>query len=282
MPIAIAFGCAICLMLALLRRRDPARRQRLLAAALDPDRKAMRFRATATTKLLDPWQWWPMFVPAFFPFVMLVFAGGRFGDLVLCIAGAALLAAAALVTARDSERWWKGKAVHVGTDGVFIEAPKESRFIPFRDIAELDKWSVLVLRSSEKLRLVADPRDGLSLHLRIERALARSREQRAPTARARAFVAASSAEAYRSDAMTTDEALDVLEDPSALEAQRVAAATWLQRAPDRDNALSRLRVVAHETASPQVRIAVETVEAAIAPLDDDGGAATSATAARGP
>lgn len=256
MAIAFALACGICLMIALLRRRDPNGGQ-AAPGALEHERRAVRFRATATTDLRDLRQWWPMFVPAFFPLVMLLFAG----DLALYIAGAALLSAAVLVTARDSEWWWRNKGIHVGVDGVLIETPEESRFIPFTDIATLDRWSVLVLRSSETLRLVADPRDAASLYLRLVQAIARSRAQsaRAEERRARSFATAIAGDAYRSDAMTTDDALEVLEDPSALEEQRVAAATWLARAPDRDAALPRLRVVAEETVSPRVRFALSAV-----------------------
>jgi hypothetical protein len=252
MAIGFALVCGICLLIALLRRRDPNAVGRAAAGA-EHDRKAVRFRATATSDLRDLRQWWPMFVPAFFPLVMLLFAG----DLALYIAGSALLAAAAWMTARDSERWWQGKGVHVGSDGVFIEAPRACRFIPFTEIATIDQWSVIVLRSSEALRLVADPRDAASLYLRLVQAVARSRSHPAKPARVRAFVTTGAAEVYRADAMTTDDALDVLEDPTALEDQRVASATWLAHAPDREVALPRLRAIVDETASARVRAALE-------------------------
>jgi hypothetical protein len=257
MAIAFALACALCLMLALLRHRDPTGGQPA-SGPREHERRAMRFRATATTDLRDLRQWWPMFVPAFFPLVMLLFAG----DVALWVAGTAFLVAAGLATARNSEWWWRGKAVHVGADGVFIEAKDDSRFIPYAEVTTLDKWSVLVLRSSEQLRLVADPRDAAALYMRLIQALARFRSRPAPPARARAFVTAGTAEAYRSDAITADDALDVLEDPAALEEQRVAAASWLARAPDRDAALPRLAAIAEETVSPRVRFAVDAARVA--------------------
>jgi predicted DCC family thiol-disulfide oxidoreductase YuxK len=94
-----------------------------------------------------------------------------------------------------------------------------------------------------------------SLYLRLVQAIARARAHPANATRVRNFVSA--ADAYRSDAMTTDEALEVLEDPTALEDLRVAAATWLAHAPDRDVALPRLRAILDETASARVRAALE-------------------------
>ena len=179
------------------------------------------------------------------------------------------------------------QTVVVGLDGVFVKWLFHRRFVPAAEITSaapsLDAGIDLTLRSGEHMILAATSADGQlagrdrdAMLDRIREVIAvhRSREESADLrsllardGRASADWAAAlrrlreSEASYRTSAVRAEDLLRIVEDPAASEDTRAGAAFVVREALGAvdEGARTRIRVAAEATASPRLRVALETV-----------------------
>lgn len=213
---------------------------------------------------------WVSTVIAFLPREGVWPSGGWVGLLLTLLSVSPFLAAA----------WWWPERVVVGSDGVSWVRRGRTRFIPYSALQDV---------RAENARLTLSLRDGTTLVLRARRKdaaetlVAIQERMRAASAAAVASPSASAQDALRPGTRKVADWLHALEslvspahpfrdaslEPSTLEtvlegtgghAARVGAAFALARSGAED-APQRIRVAAQKTASPRLRIALESIAA---------------------
>ncbi len=168
-------------------------------------------------------------------------------------------------------------SLEIGSDGVRLNEWMRSRFIPFNDISsvsavkdalQITTTSGEVIRFSAVSALKWKGQDALALSLSENVLRAKRRFDATSDPLPTDLLAPheftdqwkerikGNAEHYRSGSETDDRLRDVLGHPAALPTARVAAAVKLAKEGG-DDAKTRIRLAAAETASPKLRIALE-------------------------
>lgn len=197
--------------------------------------------------------------------------GGYFGGVVALYACALGLAA---ITART--------AIEIGSDGVRLISNRSTRFLSFASIAHVvsDNPSlVFTLADGSTLRFscagaIKKEERGTRIDELVQTIeLARTRHSQALSVAASELSAPSQnadewkvriktdgGSGYRSASETTEHLREVVEHPAASPSARVAAAIKWARSGD-EQAKTRIRFAAAETASPRLRVALEKASA---------------------
>ncbi len=179
----------------------------------------------------------------------------------------AIIAMVATIAVALSVPLLRRRDVTVGTDGVRIDGPVFSRFIPHTEIdrhgSEMNGSVTLVLKDGRDVSIPTIA-DGAGLAVRLHRAKQERDTIAVPAELERGdrdeqtwrdgLAALASDKSYRNAAVRIEDLEKIVDNPNHAPAQRVAAAVALSQDEDRR---PKLRIAAEATAEPELKAALE-------------------------